>query len=69
MPVIINGKQVSPCICSKVRFALGLKHERPSTIKTCSQEYWNNVVEYLGNNQNLSRTKIDSAKSRTDLLL
>jgi hypothetical protein len=39
--------QISPCILSKVRFALGMKIMRPENDKRCSQIYWSRVVDFL----------------------
>ncbi|GEM_PF-1230882 len=36
--------QISPCIVSKVRFALGLKKDEPTNNKICSNEYWHKAV-------------------------
>ena len=32
--------QISPCIVSKAKFALGLKNELPKNCKRCSLDYW-----------------------------
>lgn len=48
MGVIINGREVSPCICSKAKFVLGLTTRPPINRKTCSNEYWADVVVYYG---------------------
>jgi hypothetical protein len=35
-----NGKQLAPCIVSKARYALGIKHKKPTNLKECSKDYW-----------------------------
>jgi len=40
----INGLEKSPSICSKAKYALGLKKVKPQNVKTCSAEYWVEVV-------------------------
>jgi len=42
-----KGKQLSPCIIAKVRYALGIKKARPKNIKPCSLDYWKRVVERI----------------------
>lgn len=37
--------QISPCIVSKIRFALGLKVDKPNNKKTCSREYWEKAIK------------------------
>jgi hypothetical protein len=39
--------QISPCILSKVRFALDLKNTRPASNKRCSRDYWISVINTL----------------------
>ncbi len=48
MPVFIDGKEMSPCICAQVRFALGITQRQPTNQKTCSTWYWNRIVYFLG---------------------
>ena len=56
-----NGKQISPCILSKVRHALDLKKEHPQNSKTCSKDYWNNVCRLIGKKMRLSPKQIEDA--------
>lgn len=42
-----NIVQLSPCICSKVRFALGLKNSRSISSKRCSKDYWNKSIDFV----------------------
>jgi len=67
MPVQIDNKQISPCICAKANFALGKTDRMPINNKTCRQEYWYMVVEYFGKKHNCSAATIRKAKGRTDL--
>jgi len=64
-----NGKQISPCIASKVRFALGLKMTEPQNDKTCSSEYWLKVVQRIGELNNLNSESIDKAKGMYKTLI
>ena len=48
MLILIENKQISPCILSKVKFALGIKSDMPLNKKRCSEEYWDKVVDYIG---------------------
>lgn len=47
MLIDINGKQLSPCIAAKGRYALGLKNRKPHNNKTCSKEYWIKTINAL----------------------
>lgn len=49
-----NGTQLSPCICSYARFALGLKLLRPQNNKKCSYNYWLRVINHLSRVHNLN---------------
>jgi hypothetical protein len=44
-----SGKQVSPCIASKARYALGTKINIPTNTKLCSKNYWERVIETICN--------------------
>jgi hypothetical protein len=57
-----NGSQISPCIISQVRFALGLKTNKVNNSKSCSNVYWNEAVEIIGRYYTLSRQRINTAK-------
>jgi hypothetical protein len=54
-------REVSPCICAKARFALGLSGYEPRNSKTCSKNYWAEVVTYFGSLYNLSSETIQRA--------
>lgn len=45
--------QISPCILSKGRFALGLKDSRPTNTKRCSLRYWIRVIDTLCASNNI----------------
>ncbi len=66
-PVKINGIEQSPCIVAKAKFALGLTTHHPTNKKTCSIEYWNKIVNYLG--KELPNTTIHLALRKTNLFL
>lgn len=48
-----NGNQLSPCICSKVRFALELNETMPRNSKVCSINYWDRVVREMARQNNI----------------
>lgn len=50
--------QISPCILSKARFALGMKDTRPNNNKSCSQIYWSRVVDFLCASHNISDEQV-----------
>lgn len=58
----INGLEKSPSICSKAKYALGLKKEKPSNARTCSSEYWSEIVTALGKYYRVPKEKIEKAK-------
>lgn len=63
----IDGIEMSPCICSKVKFALGIQNYYTGNRTNCSQEKWNFLVEHFGNLNNIARADIERAKLRRDL--
>ncbi len=40
-------KQISPCIASKVKYALNLKTIKPKNTKKCSENYWIQTIESI----------------------
>ena len=48
MLTFIDGKQISPCIASKAKYALGLKKVEPNNCKSCSRFYWEKTVKRIG---------------------
>ena len=48
-----DGNELSPCICSKAVFALGLKTQRPTSITPSTQDYWVKVVNRIAELNNL----------------
>lgn len=56
-----DGTQLSPCICSKVRHALGLKQTPANNDKRCSLLYWTEVCERMGNACHLEVETINNA--------
>lgn len=69
MVLVINNKQISPCIVSKAMYALGITSKKPTNNKKCSIVYWSIVVHHLGNMYNVSPTIIQNANNRIDLIL
>ena len=58
----IKGLEKSPSICSKAKYALGLKKVKPQNVKTCSKEYWVEVVAAIGKYNKVPKEKIEKAK-------
>jgi len=61
--------QISPCIVAKVKFALNLTKNKPSNTKTCSYNYWCNVIETFSSQNNLTDMTIDAAKNNYKSLI
>jgi hypothetical protein len=59
-----NQKEISPCIASKVKHALGVKNRFSGNNTTCSEQKWFEVCELLGNMNGCSKLKIETAKTR-----
>mgnify|MGYP003397766903 CR=1 FL=1 len=62
MITFITGKQISPCIAAKARFALYPNCTKPTNIKRCSQTYWEKVIDTLCENDPKLNLKKESAK-------
>ncbi len=52
-----NGSEISPCILSHVKFALGLKKTKPINNKKCSALYWNEIVEIITEHNSITKKK------------
>lgn len=64
-----TGKQISPCILSKARFALNLTAKRPVNNKTCSFSYWKSVIDTLVKQKRLTiKTKLQASKRYNDII-
>lgn len=61
--------QISPCIAAKAKFALNLTKKKPSNTKTCSYEYWCNVIETFSSQNNLSGKTAEEAKNKFKSLI
>ena len=55
---------ISPCIAAKAKFALNLTEKKPGNNKTCSYEYWCNVIETFSTPKNLSGKTTEEAKNK-----
>ncbi len=64
-----KSKQLSPCICAKVRYALGVKNILPSNDKKCSQAYWDNVVDDLSKRYGKTSQQTQAAKNKYNSLI
>jgi len=58
----IKGRELNPSIISKVRYALGVKKEKPTNQRTCSPEYWNELVTAFGKYYKVPKEKIEKAR-------
>lgn len=56
-----NQKELSPCIVSKAKYALGLKSTKPANSKTCSFEYWQKVIAILVKSYALNKKQMADA--------
>jgi hypothetical protein len=56
------GKEIAPCIVSKVKHALKLKDRWPTNDKKCSKVYWENTCELVGKADKKTSQEIDEAK-------
>jgi hypothetical protein len=56
-----RGREISPCIVSKVRHALTLKTIHPQNNKTCSLRYWIEVCETIGSLERKTEEEIQIA--------
>lgn len=61
--------QISPCIAAKAKFALNLTKKKPSNTKTCSYDYWCNVIETFSSQKNLSDKTAEEAKNKFKSLI
>jgi len=64
-----NTKQLSPCIVSKAKFALGAKTKKPTNKKRCSKKYWDNVIDTLCKNDPTLNPKKENAKEMYNELI
>ena len=66
--ILINGKQMSPCICAKARFALTMTKVKPTNKKTCSIDYWMLIVNHSGGQADKDKRTIRQALQMTYLI-
>ena len=64
MTFMHNGRELSPCIVSKTRHALGLKPNKPDNKKYCPLAYWEQAVQAVGERNNIDKAAIEAAKAR-----
>lgn len=55
-----NGSEISPCILSQIKFALGLKTTKPINNKKCSNEYWNEILILVAAKNHITPDKYKS---------
>jgi len=61
--------QISPCIAAKAKFALNLTKKKPSNTKTCSYDYWCDVIETFSSQNNLSGKTAEEARNKFKSLI
>lgn len=61
--------QISPCVAAKAKFALNLTKKKPSNSKTCSYDYWCNVIVTFSSQNNLSGKTTEEAKKKFKSLI
>jgi len=61
--------QISPCIAAKAKFALNLTQNKPTNTKTCSYDYWCNVIETFAHQNNLADKTAEQAKNKFKSLI
>ena len=59
-----NGKQLSPCIISKVKNALNISNSHRGNKTKCSKAKWDEVCEIIGEKSNLTHQAIRIAKNK-----
>ena len=59
-----DGKQISPCIASKAKYALGLKTIEPNNSKPCRPSYWEKTVQRIGELNRVDSENIEKAKTK-----
>tara|TARA_R110002049_G_scaffold7526_1_gene43439 strand:- start:1265 stop:1477 length:213 start_codon:yes stop_codon:yes gene_type:complete len=66
MPIFDNkGKELSPCICSKAKYALRLTKE-PRNNKQCTRRYWERVVGRISELNNINEKVLKMAINKYD---
>ncbi len=61
--------QIAPCISAKAKFALNITKKKPSNTKTCSYDYWCNVIVTFSSQNNLSGKTTEEAKKKFKSLI
>jgi hypothetical protein len=63
-------KQISPCIASKIKYALNLKTIKPKNTKKCSENYWIQSIESIVFDKEITdKSLINSAIKKYDDLI
>lgn len=57
-----NGKQIAPCIVSKVKHALKVPNRYKFNDKKCSRHYWDQTCETIGKLNGKTNSEIEKAK-------
>lgn len=56
--------QISPCIASRVRYALNLKKNKPTNNKKCSSAYWTKVIDTFSHIYTIKNSISEEAKNK-----
>lgn len=64
-----DGKELSPCIVAKAKYALFIKNGYTINSKGCTKEYWNKVIDSMvkSHKEKIPKWQIKEAKGRSDL--
>jgi hypothetical protein len=61
--------QIAPCIAAKAKFALKITKKKPTSIKTCSYNYWCKVIETFSSLNNFSAEAAEESKNQFKFLI
>jgi hypothetical protein len=64
-----TGRQISPCIAAKAKYALNNQRNKPTNKKRCAKKYWDNVIDTLCENDRTLNTNRENAKEMYNELI
>lgn len=64
-----SKKQISPCIASKAKYALGMASKKPKNTKTCSFDYWKRVLEAICDFEKIEKPRLHQAIEKYSKLI
>lgn len=56
-----RGKEISPCIVSKIKHALNVKNRYRYNSKRCSIDKWKEICNLIGKKNNKTKAEINKA--------